>query len=276
MTSFPEKTFILPSEFAREHQIGEEQSCSDITFLRNTGKTLTGALNINYILTDGNENCYILRIPKVNPGVLPTIEDELLQTGFFLSGGSYRLRTPQEQVDFMGRAASLGLKTIVPVWTNGAYILLPYLEGSIPFDAYLKQGGVTAIGKALDNLRAAYREGLIFGDRWVKNTLIILGQQDGDDVLEVDFDIEIAGERAVEFEVAQTLYHILHFASDKETVLKYLISYFQRSNLLQSLALEYLAFFLKKYANYFQDKEYEGISSDLRQEVDALISSFIS
>lgn len=263
---YHERPFILPHEHAGQ----SESPTSNVTqgaeiFLQATGKILKGELNNNYVLRDSEEKLYIWRIPKENPTILTAIQDELTHTGFLTSGGSYRFRSILEQIDFMNSTSQARLKTPPVLFTDGQGILMPFIQGT-PFDVYLRQGNLAATTRVLDNMYSAHRMGIVFGDRWVKNTIVTPNE----DIVEFDFDIALEGNYTKEFEIAQTLYHMIHFSLNRPDMLKYLLNYFSQTEMMSIYNSSAIHLFLKKYSEYFKDREYEGIESDIRKEINGL------
>lgn len=261
----PERAFILPSTLTENRQQRTIEG-RRVIHLQATGQVLEGGLNTNHILSDPKGQLYVWRRQKDNPSVLTKISEEFNQTGFLSLGGHYRFRTPQEQVEFMENATQLGLKSIAPLYTDGYGILLPFIDG-VPFDAYLRQGNITASSNALDNLHRSHELNVVYGDRWVKNTMVIADE----DIIELDFDIELQGSSAKEFELTQTLYHMLHFSTDRAQMLNFLNSYYRNNSSLQRYDIAQLQDFLGNYAIYFQDTKYEGILEGVQEEVTGLI-----
>ncbi|MDP2649482.1 MAG: hypothetical protein Q8P10_01420 [bacterium] len=223
-----------------------------VTVLISTGQRLMGGLNNNYILADPEGRFYVWRVPKRRIKIFGEIEEELRQTGFLDSGGIYGFRKPMEQVQFMEETSRLGLKNHAPLYTDGHGILLPYIEG-ILLDQYLSRGNMNATFQVLENLSLAHSMGVVYGDRWVKNTIVT----EREDVVEIDFDMKLGGKYAKEFEMAQILYHLLHFSSDRRNVLNFLKGYLKSKKLSESYDVSALCLFLFGYMKYFEGKEYE-------------------
>lgn len=247
-----ERVFILPTELLKYQQTEE----TNTIVLQSTNRIIAGELNTNYVLFDTEGNFYVWRVPKENPQVLSQIQIEMEQTGFLSLGGTYRFRTVLAQVNFMRNTAQLGLKSLVALYTDGSGILVPYLPGA-SFDTYLKDGRSEAITRVLDNVLNAHQLGIVYGDRWVKNTIITPDE----DVVEVDFDIELAGNYAKEFEISQLVYHIIHFAKDRFVILRYLNDYFETHRSINTYDTQAIALFMRNYIMYFQGRDYEGIQS---------------
>ena len=262
-----ERLFSMPREYSKQ----SETPVSNVTqgaeiFLQPTGDILKGELNNNYVLRDSEGVLYIWRIPKENPAVLTAIQDELTHTGFLIGGGSYRFRSISEQVDFMNSASQAGLKTPPVLFTDGYGILTPFIQG-VPYDVYLRQGDLAATARVLDNMYPAHRMGIVFGDRWVKNTIVTPDE----DIVEVDFDIALEGSYAKEFEITQTLYHMIHFSLNRSAMTAYLRHYFSQTKTMADYNSSVVSIFLQKYSEYFKDREYEGIGGDIRKEISELI-----
>lgn len=240
----------------------------DFKILYPTGEVLQGTLNYISLFSDRIKNLYTWRTPKEHPEILPQIHKDLIGTGFLTNGGRYKYRTLQEQVNFMERAGKANLQSLMPVYADKFGILSPFIQGT-PYDQYLRSGGITATKNVLDNILAAHEQGIVYGDRWTKNTIV----KPDESIVEIDFDIELMGENAQEFEMAQLLYHILFFSSRRNEMLNFLNNYLQthRRDLSQH-NLSVVKKFLCNYVNYFADKPVEGILGGIKQEVAELIS----
>ena len=232
-----------------------------------TGEVLQGTLNYNFVFADQNGNLYIWRTPKEHPEILPQIHQDLLGTGFLTNGGKYRFRTIKEQINFMQKAHRLNLRNTVAIYADEGGILLPFVPGT-PYDKYLRRGGIAATKNVLDNIICAHKQNIVYGDRWAKNTIV----QPSESIVEIDFDIELTGGIAQEFELAQLLYHILFFSNRRKEMLEFIESYLQINQIaIAQYQLSRVKEFLSNYANYFQDKPSEGISGGIKQEITELI-----
>ena len=261
-----ERLFIVPHEYTGQSESPTSNVAHGIEIsLQSTGRILKGELNSNYVLTDSEGKLYVWRVPKENPTVLSAIGDELTHTGFLTNGGFYRFRSIPEQVNFMNSTSQSELKTLPVLFTDGHGILTSFVQGD-PFDIYLRQGNLDATAKVLDNMHGAHRMGIVFGDRWVKNTIVTPDE----DIVEVDFDIALEGNYTREFEIAQTLYHMVHFSLNRPDMLKYLRDYFSQTKMIGTYNSSTIHLFLKKYSEYFKDREYEDIGGDIRKEISEL------
>ena len=261
-----ERPFVLPHEYTGQSESPTSNVSRGIEiFLQPTGDILKGELNNSYVLRDSEGVLYVWRTPKENPTALTAIQDELSHTGFLTSGGSYRFRSIREQIDFMNSTSQARLKTPPVLFTDGHGILIPFIQGT-PFDVYLRQGNLVATARVLDNMYSAHRAGIVFGDRWVKNTIVTPDE----DIVEVDFDIALEGSYAKEFEIVQTLYHMIHFSLDRSAMIAHLYHYFAQTKIMADYNSSVVSFFLQKYSDYFKDREYEGIKGDIRKEINSL------
>ena len=245
--------------------IGDPDS-KESKILYPTGEVLQGTLNYIFLFLDRNNNLYTWRTPKEHPEILPQIHRDLLGTGFLTSGSRYQFRTLQEQVNFMEKASQANLQSLMPVYADKFGILSPFIQGT-PYDQYLRSGGIKATANVLDNIITAHNQNIVYGDRWTKNTIV---KQD-EPIVEIDFDIELIGANAQEFEMAQLLYHILFFSNRREELLKFLKGYLHHERALVRHNLSVVKKFLCNYIDYFQDKSVEGISGGIKQEIAELI-----
>lgn len=239
----------------------------EVKTLYHTGDVLQGNLNYIFVLSDRKGNLYTWRIQKEHPEILPKIHQDLIGTGFLTNGGSYKYRTLEEQVNFMKKACQLNLRVVPAIYTDKVGILSPFIHG-ITYHKYLLLGGITATENVLDNIILSHKNNIVYGDRWAKNTIV---QQD-ESIVEIDFDIELTGEIAQEFEVAQLLYHIVLFSSRRKEILKFLKNYLQQSQTkLAQYDISIVEKILSNYANYFAGQPCEEITGGIRQEIVELI-----
>jgi len=265
--NYPGGATTYTSDKTEKHFLIFTPDSEEVKTLYPTGEVLQGTLNYNFVFSDRNGNLYVWRTPKEHPEILPQIHQDLLGTGFLTNGGSYRFRTIKEQINFMEKARRLNLRNTVAIYADEFGILLPFIPGT-PYDTYLRRGGITATRNVLDNIIAAHRQNIVYGDRWAKNTIV----QPSKSIVEIDFDIELMGENAQEFELAQLLYHILFFSSRRKEMLEFIESYLQINQIaIAQYKLSVVEEFLSNYANYFQDKPSEGIPGGIKQEITELI-----
>ncbi len=254
------------SDLTEKQLIIRAPDSKEVKSLYPTGTVLQGTLNYIFVFSDQNGHLYTWRRPKSQPKILPQIHKDLLGTGFLTNGGSYKFRTIKEQANFMEKARQSNLSSLVPIYADEFGLLSPFIEGT-PYDKYLLSGGITATKNVLDNIILSHRQNVVYGDRWTKNTIV----KPNEAIVEIDFDIELMGEFAQEFEMAQLLYHILFFSSRRSEMLGFLRAYFEnRQTDLAQYKIPVVKKFLSNYANYFQDKPFAGISG-VQPEIAELI-----
>lgn len=170
---------------------------------------LEGALNVSPFYALSNETV-LGRIPKANPAILESLAYEYHSIGFTGHGGSFRRRSPKEQFAFVNRAASHGLRVLEPGYINANdHIFFPFLSAAQTWDnalpALSDQDAGRLTYELFDDLRRAHSAGIVYGDRWSQNILVdpTFG------ILHIDFDLEISGKCAKDFEVAQAVYYTL-------------------------------------------------------------------
>lgn len=237
-----------------------------------TGDVLQGYLNYIFVFSDRQGNLYTWRTQKEHPEILPQIHKDLIGTGFLTNGGSYKYRTIEEQVNFMEKARQFNLRAITAIYTDKFGILSPFIPG-ITYHKYLLLGGITATKNVLDNIIRSHENNIVYGDRWAKNTIV----QEDESIVEIDFDIELTGEIAQEFEMSQLLYHILLFSSRRKEMLRFLDNYLRENQThLSQYHIPVVEKILLNYANYFADKPFEGISGGIKQEIAELIKMLSS
>lgn len=212
-----------------------------------TGENFNGAINQNIVLKDTKGNKYLLRTAK---GVPPpaVMDEQLTVSGFFEKGGRYVVRDPKEQVKFMKLLKKLNLKAIEPLQIDKHGILLPFIEG-MGMDAYLRDGNIVAVEKALNNLLDSHIKGVVYGDRWVKNTMISASG----DTVELDFDIALEGENTKEFELAQTFSYIFYFSTNRKQSLDFLKEYMKKhKEAFSEYKMDLISHFTRNYATFYK------------------------
>jgi hypothetical protein len=165
----------------------------------------------------------------------------------------------------MEKCRQLNLPSIMPTYADSSGMLLPFVRG-VSYDRYLRSGGISATKNVLERLILAHSMNVVYGDRWAKNTII----KPDESVVEIDFDIELTGEFAREFEFSQLLYHILLFSSRRSEILAFLADYLRDNEIVLARQYDFsrLAKFLANYTNHFQDRPDEG---GIEREVAELI-----
>ncbi len=164
---------------------------------------------------------FIARQPKEHQETIDLIDDEFDQVGFFAAGGRYRIRSPQEQFDFMQRAARLGLHVLVPHSIEEKTLYLPYYRNAQTIDAFIQTAELSnvrsMIDETFDDLHNAHTRNFIYGDRWAKNILVLekrgIRMRGIPTVINVNFDLDIAHgdiQVARDFEVAQAAFYVIN------------------------------------------------------------------
>lgn len=230
-----------------------------------------GGLNESIIFTssasaEGRVNQALLRIPRSTEErerTVQAIQIEYNAIGATENGVTFRLRTPGEQGKFMKDTYMAGFNTIPYLDLQDDLLLLPYIDGT-PLNIYVQQEGeslsTTVVTDILHHMAVAHETGVVFGDRWTLNTIV---KPDGG-FTELDFDIELQGEHitVASFELAQTLYHLIHFSGKNRTrILDTIMAYYSSSpEQLKLYNPDKLIFFLEGQADFFSNQyEKNGI-----------------
>ncbi|HRN69859.1 MAG TPA: hypothetical protein PLS49_01630 [Candidatus Woesebacteria bacterium] len=221
-----------------------------------------GGLNESVIFslnTEASENSVVLRFPKSEEAraiTHNTIKKEYDAIGATENGIDFRFRNISEQADLIRKAINYGLKVLDYIDTTDSAMLMQYIQG-IPLHQYVQQDSKNinpeVIESVLINMMHAHWNGIVFGDRWATNTIIISDE----DFVELDFDIELIGdtETVTSFELSQTLYHLMHFSGNNrdfmsETILDI---YLKNQNFLNMYDLDKISPFLRGQTEYFYD-----------------------
>lgn len=258
---------IYSGERTKNRLVIRDPDSQEVKTLYPTGDILQGYLNYIFIFSDRQGSFYTWRTQKEHPEILPKIHQDLIGTGFLTNGGSYKYRTLSEQVNFMKLTHQLNLHALTVIYADNFGILSPFIPG-ITYHKYLLLGGITATKNVLDNILVSHKYNIVYGDRWAKNTIV----KEDESIVEIDFDIELTGDIAQEFEMAQLLYHILLFSSRRREMLKFLESYFRDNQAsLAQYHIPIITKILSNYAKYFAAQPCEGIAGGVQQEIAELI-----
>ncbi len=232
--------------------------------LRPTGLVLQGGLNINRQYVDAEGRSYLHRAPKERGVVVDSMLFSYHTIGFTAHGGAFRYLDTAEQLDKMDYMHRLGLKTIVPIVAEGEEMVVPFLEGEM-LQKYLQGGKTRILPDVLDHMVHAHDQGVIFGDRWTSNTLV----SPEEDFTEIDFDVELTGKSAKEFELSQFLYHAILFSKSRPQMIGLLDNYFsQRRRETKSYDKTTIAAFLQGHLDVYDGQVYDGSVNNIREEVE--------
>jgi hypothetical protein len=153
-----------------------------------------------------------LENPEGRAKELPFITAEFEHVGFLNNpGNGFRLRSPHEQAVFSEKLHAAGLSVPLMHYSTSEFLLMDfYPNTTTQADLWrlAPQRALNSTKDILQGLALAHKEDLILGDRWGKNELISPNQE----VSFVDFDIELFGPQAKEFELAMFLFFNAYFA----------------------------------------------------------------
>ena len=264
----------VPQKYQFSHSKEKMSGSPREFFLERTGDVFTGGLNQNWVYGCVNEkgtDKYVLRVPrsiKERTVTQKSLQQELDGIGATEHGVAFVLRDIPQQARFIDGIRAQGLNTIDYFDVQENAMLFPFFEG-VPLHKYIASGHASktfsVVDGVLNHLTMAHRAGIVFGDRWVTNTLILPNE----DFAEVDFDIELIGEhqRIATFELAQTLYHLIHFSGSQHTDAMNMLEIYYRGNPKQLSGYDrnLLSAFLLGHQSYFMDRYrdknelYEGL-----------------
>lgn len=234
-------------------------------FIELEKKPLVGELNTNKLVIGSSGLILLERVPKENKTILGSIANEYHIIGFTDAGGKFRRRTPEEQAKFAEYAALQGLRVVPPIIKEGNTTYFPFLDQAKTLDKYLPEASddetAQTIYQLFADMRKAHNEkGVIYGDRWSKNILI----DPNAGAMHIDFDIEISGRPAKEFDIAQITYYIL--CDGREKTVGFLASMLSRS--FGWFNPKLVDQFLRGHAKHFRDTKQYGHAEEI---TDALI-----
>jgi len=260
--------------------------------LRESKRTpLEGGLNVSSVVTDDAGKSYLKRYPKGGEETLKLLKHQYNALGFTSRGGSFRRRSPQEQVNFLQRAASLGLKVLPPAYVDEkGYTYYRFFEGAQTLDDFLPHASSEEIGAIIYDLfadiRIAHANGIIYGDRWAQNILIVprfsLPENESNEggkikeptarirkaILHIDFDIELSGPVTHEFELAEVTFYVLHAGGERIALM--LANFLGIDTNVRGFNFKAFVDFLEKFSELFKNHpKYSGGE----KEVTALIAA---
>jgi hypothetical protein len=228
---------------------------------------ILGALNEHIFVTNDNKNRVLMRSPIKNLDLMRSIGYEYSYMGFFEKGGKFRQRSAEEQFLFNKKAAEIGLSVIPPIEQNGDLIYYPFISEAKTLDVFIndeREKAVPVAYKLVDDLYQAHKRGFIYGDRWSHN--ILIHPKFG--LIHIDFDLEIKGPCAREFEIAQIAYYTLS-AGKSEVIVP--LAHFLGSH-IGWFDIENVDLFMRRHATYFNNTSYGGIQSETENFLDILHS----
>lgn len=230
---------------------------------------LEGELNVNELrggpVLDGVQRKVLRRYPKRNTQIFELLSYEYSQIGFIQAGGRFRRRSQAEQVQFSRQCAELGLNVFPPFSVRSKYIENLFLEGAEKMDDFLMHASDQQVTHYTEDifmdLYKAHDAGIIYGDRWAENILVVpkLG------IVNIDFDIEISGPFAREFEASQIAIYVLGSAKAKSIP--------QLAKLLTlpfaNLDIRFVESFLRGHLKHY---DHDNKYGDMENELNALIA----
>lgn len=228
--------------------------------LRRTAELFSGGLNRSYVYGSDDGEILVLRVPREGQErqrTLAVLAEEYREIGALGRGIGVHVRTLPEQAAFIDRLGQLGIPTIGYLHVTSDSLLLYFIEG-VPLHKKLKGANgdeeLDLVDKTLENLLLAHKKGVVFGDRWVTNTMVLPNRE----VMEWDYDIELIADpkTSTTFELSQMLYHLVHFAKGNRVGVVERISQFfnARPVVLEHYDFSMLIDFLIAQKGYFRQK----------------------
>lgn len=250
-----------------------------------------GGLNVSSVVTDDAGRSYLKRYPKSGKETLKLLKHQYNALGFTSRGGSFRRRSSQEQGNFLQRAAGLGLKVLPPAHIDEkGFMYYRFLEGAQTLDDFLPRASSEEIDAIVHDLfadiRVAHANGVIYGDRWGQNILVVprfslLGNESNESekmkeparrtrktVLHIDFDIELSGPIAHEFELAEMTFYTLRAGGER--IVPMLVNFLGIDTSVRGFDFKAFVDFLEKFPELFKDHPKYGGSE---KEIVALIAA---
>ena len=215
-----------------------------------------GFLNRIQVWADERGRKYLSRGQNDDPsGVMENLHEEYSFNGLLKKDGAYRFRTPREQLHFVARARKAHLRVVPFVGVIDGDLVMPLIAGS-DMKAHVnavknERALLYAMRPVLNDITTAHAptRNVVYGDRWLKN--ILVGRSGA--IHHVDFDIEISGPFAREYEVAQFLYSSVRDMENKDRLLAALSACDIRKR-LKHHNVSVLSDFLGNYGSWYGHK----------------------
>jgi len=180
-----------------------------------------GTLNHIFKLEDKSGEQYMLRIPRAE--YREQIRDYLLQlyrdAGFVVRGNEFFYRSLMQQAEFSWACKKKGILVPDVLLVGKDFLLARFIDGEL-YTVAVKQNckATSILFTALIN---AHRKGIVFGDRWGGNELIVVNR-----ICFLDFDIgylcenESQFQKCKNFELAVATYGSILFCPRKGESIK--------------------------------------------------------
>jgi hypothetical protein len=197
--------------------------------------------NLLFLVQDSFGKKWVIRLAK--PTLLnrqdPKVTTEYEKFGFFECGGSYNLRSPIEQQSFHTLGRQRGLRVPEIVYADAVGSAVAFVEGS-DLSQLLKEIPSTIVSSFLRSIFEAHDLGLVLGDRHCSNAI----RDRSGEIWQIDFDIEIRGRYAREFDIAQAGFYSLFAAWEKVVVAEEIVEFCRSMRGAYDAAM--IALFLEK------------------------------
>ena len=145
----------------------------------------------------------------------------------------------------------------------------------IPTIDYIKGGKTNVVPAVVDHLLLfAHQKDIVFGDRWTPNT-IVTPEKDfvEEDFKEIDFDIQLSGRYAKEFELSQLLYSLVVYSSSREAMMGVMQDYLRkRKDGLETYNKDALSAFLSGHVSHLEGQIFEGSIHNIGNEVKDIVA----
>lgn len=226
---------------------------------------IKGKLNDLAFVVDDANHMAVERRAKENPELFESLSHEYRSIGFTELGGTLRRRSLTEQFNFTRETANAGLCVLSPIEIVDDKLYYPFLSDARTLDVYLpasEKSTHAIVDQLIRDLHSAHKKRWVYGDRWSKNILIdpIKG------VVHIDFDVEINGPFAKEFEIAQVIYYTL--SAGKDSVIPILIQALSSYN--DWFNLKIVERFVRGHAVFFDKTPYGGIRTQTQNLIEQL------
>jgi len=176
-------------------------------------------------------------------------------------GNTVRKRSICEQVALSLKARMLGLLVLNDAAEDRGTMLMPYVDHAESIDRYLAQAEVSEAHRMIRtlyaDLRTAHDNGIVYGDRWSDNILVIDSPRPR--AVHIDFDLQYEGPDACAMDIGRMTFYLLHAGRDKvrSTIAKAL---HQRKG---SLDMQMVERIVRGHAEHFAQGRFGGANLDI-------------
>lgn len=224
-----------------------------------------GHINSNIVVCSPNQRLYILRHENIGikSSTVSHIKSEYEGIGFLKNPqNGFRIRNAEDQQLFTKRLQSIGILVPDVHYAKNGLQVIEFLPDAISLSDLWLQNHIKspeATKNVIATIMRMHQANIVAGDRWGPNELVT----PNGDVYLVDFDVEIWGPDAKEFDIANLLYHTSYFVqavyAENLSVLKNLYLLLLTNPIIDEIYnKKKLLQYIKNYAEFFASDKARG------------------